>query len=101
MTVLLSNVSVDTTSAPEAKRGGPGIVIVRGGNFGGGTVNIEIASANDTESSGGVPRWAVLTDGAFTADGQVKIDYLAVGTQLRADLTGSSGADDVYVELLQ
>lgn len=99
--VLLNNVSTDTTSAAVAKRGGPGVVIVRGDDFGSGTVNIEMASVNDTDSSGGVPRWAVLTDGAFTANGQVKIDYLAVGTLIRAVLTGSGSPDDVYVELLQ
>lgn len=99
--VLLNNVSTNTVGLAKSKRGGPGVVIVRGDDYGGGTVNIEMASVNDINSSGGVPRWAVLTDGAFTTNGQVKIDYLAVGTLIRAVLTGSTSPDDIYVELLQ
>lgn len=99
MTVLLNNVAVNTTGATVAKSGGPGVVIVRGDDYDSGTVNIQMASANDTVAG---PRWATLTDGAFTANGQVKVDYLAVGTLIRATLTGSAGTSvNVYAELLQ
>jgi len=99
MTVLLDNVTANVEGAAVAKRGGPAVVIVRGDTYDSGTVNIQMASVNDTVAG---PRFSTLTDGAFTTDGQVKIDYLPVGTLIRATLTGSSGSSvNMYAELLQ
>lgn len=96
MTVLLSNVDVDTTSVEFTSRGGPALIIVRGVDFGGGTVNIELASVVDV-----LNRFALFPGGAFTANGSLKLDYLPIGTRIRADFTGSTAADDVFVEILQ
>ena len=96
MTILLDNVAVDTTSAVFDSKGGIAVVNIRGTDFGGGTVTIETASANDSLS-----RFLTLTDGSFTANASVKLDYLPLGTEVRAVLTGSTGADDVFVDILQ
>jgi hypothetical protein len=96
MTVLLNEVDVDTTSSEFRSRGGPALVVVRGDSFGTGTVNIELATDADPQS-----RFALFPGGAFTANGSLTLDYLPVGTRIRADLTGSSAANDVFVEILQ
>lgn len=94
MTVLLNNVDVDTTSAEFKPSGGIAMAIIRGDSFGGGTVNIEIASTADN-------RFATFPNASFTANGTIKLDYLPVGTIIRADFTGSTGASNVFVEILQ
>lgn len=99
MTILLNNVSVDTTSDTFESKGGTGVAIIRGDNYGGGTVTIEMASKSDPNAP--VFRFSTLPDGSVTADDTVKLDYMPVGTLIRAVLTGSSGANDVFVEILQ
>ena len=96
MTVLLNEVDVDTTSDEFRSRGGPALVVIRGDNYGGGTVNIELATDADSQS-----RFALFPGGAFTANGSLELGFLPVGTRLQADFTGSSGANDVFVEILQ
>lgn len=96
MTILLNEVDVDTTSSEFRSRGGPALAVIRGDNYGTGTVNIELATDADPQS-----RFALHPGGAFTANGSVKLDFLPVGTRIRADFTGSSGANDIFVEILQ
>ncbi len=96
MTILLNEVDVDTTSSEFKSRGGPALAVIRGDNFGSGTVNIELATDADLQS-----RFDLFPGGAFTANGSLKLDYLPVGTRIRADFTGSTGANDVFVEILQ
>jgi len=94
--VLLDNVNVDTTSAYYESTGGTVIVNVRATNFGGGSVAVEAASSNDP-----LLRYVVLTDGLFTAGATMKIDYVPAGLRIRAALTGSAGAEDVFVDIIQ
>ncbi len=96
MTILLDNVSVDTDGTPVKFNGGPGVIYVRGDNFGGGTVDIQIATGDDSAL-----RFGVLADGSFTGEGTVKIDYLATGSRLKAVLSGSTGASNVFVAVSQ
>lgn len=96
MTILLNEVNVDTTSDEFRSRGGPALVVIRGDNYGTGAVNIELATNADPQS-----RFALFPGGAFTANGSLDLGFLPVGTLLRADLTGSTGANDVFVEILQ
>ena len=96
MTILLNNVSVDVTSAEFESKGGSAIVNIRADAFGGGTVEIQTASDQDP-----LDRFVTLPNGSFTVDASVKIDYLPQGVKLRVDLTGSSGADDVFCDILQ
>ena len=96
-TVLLDNIDADDTSSEFIARGGAFLAIVRATAFSTGIVTIQIASVNDA-----LNRWTTLTDGTFTANGQVKIDYLPIGTRLRAVLASADGSTDaVYVEILQ
>lgn len=96
MTVLLDEVDVDTTSSEFKSRGGPALVVIRGDNYGGGTVNIELATESDPQN-----RFDLFPGGAFTGNGSVKLDYLPIGTRIRANFTSSTGANDVFVEILQ
>lgn len=94
--ILLDNVSVDTTSAVYTSTGGTVVVNVRGDDFGGGSVAIEAASANDVGN-----RYVVLTDGLLTAGSTLKIDYVPSGLKIRAALSASTGASNVFVDILQ
>jgi len=96
MTILLDNVMTDTVSDIVTFRGGPAVIYVRGDDYDGGTVEIEIATVDDSEQ-----RFAAITDGSFTADGTVKIDYLANGSQLRASLTGATSPINIFVSVSQ
>lgn len=99
MTILLNNVSANTESDVFVSKGGPGLLIVRGDNYGTGTVTFEINSTNDSITP---PRFTLFTGASFTADGNLAIPHLPVGTQFRAVLAGATGAEDnVYAELLQ
>lgn len=93
---LLNNVNADTTSAYYESTGGTVIINVRGDDFGGGSVAIQATSSNDPLS-----RPVVLTDGVLTAGATMKIDYVPPGLRVRAAFTGSTGASNVYVDILQ
>ncbi len=90
---LLDNVDVDTTSSEVRFGGGSKVLIVRADNFGGGTVTLEGKSSNDSAN-----RFASIQE--FTEDGTVKIQSTGPSFVFRAVLSGSSGASNVYVELI-
>lgn len=96
--ILLNNVNVDTDSDNFESAGGPAVINVRGDNFGGGQVIIEVASKNDPSNP---DRFTGLDNGTFTANKTVKVDYLPVATLLRARLTGSAGASNVFADVQQ
>jgi len=97
MTILLNNVDTDQDSDAFISKGGPYTVGVRASEYGGATVDIQVALPGDD-----LERFATLASGTFTADGTVKIDYLPPGYKLIAHLTGTTGpTDGVYVELTQ
>ena len=100
MTILLNNVSADVSDPPAAdiftSRGGPAVVNVRGDAFGGGTVAIQTRTTEDQNL-----RWETLNNGSFTANGTVKIDFLPNTMQVRALLSGSTGANDVFANIVQ
>ena len=97
MTVLLNNVDVDTDSSVFLPSGGPAMLIVRATTWGSGTVNFQIDSTNDPSV-----RWTLFSATAtFTANGNLDIPRLPRGCRVRAEFTGSSGANDVFVDLIQ
>ena len=73
------------------------VVTVVADSFGGGTVSVQMASKNDSLG----PRWVTLTNGVFTVDSIVKLDYIPVGTLIRVTLSGSSGASNVFADINQ
>ena len=95
MSVLLNNVSVDTDGAALTTDGGNKTVSVDATSFGSGTVTIE-----GRRPSG---PWIVLTiagsPATFTANAIRMIDRLGQGMEVRATLTGSTGANAVNVYL--
>ena len=94
MTVLLDNVDIDTVSTEEfVGSGGPAIVFIRADGYGGGTVTLSTAPPSDT-----FKRFSPMNNGEFTGDGEVQIDYLPADTRLIAELSGSTGASNVFVE---
>jgi len=95
--ILLNNVDADVVSEVFTSDGGPAVVIVRGDDFDGGTVVLEVASNSDVGN-----RFDPLANGSFVADGQVKINYLPIGLELRAELTGAGGsASNIFAEVKQ
>lgn len=98
MAILLNNVNAPTTSEDYKSFGGPAIVVVRGDDFTGVTVNIEVASSSDPN---GAPRWATLVNGSFTEAATFNITYLPSGLLLRAAAVGVGAADNIFVEILQ
>lgn len=98
--ILLNNVDVDVLAPPDAdifeSAGGTAIANIRGDDFGGGAVELQVVSRNDPSA-----RWALLVDGSFTQSATVRLDYLPVGLRLRAIFAGSAGASNVFVDVLQ
>jgi len=97
MTILLDNVSANTTSDEVEGIGGSVIVNVRADDFDGGTVEIQMASLQDSGD-----RFATLPGGTIMAEASIKIDYFPLGSKLRADLTGAGGsASNIFCDILQ
>lgn len=98
MTFLLENVSVDTDGTGVGADGGSKTVAVWATDFGSGTVTLQ-------GSPDGGTTWITLTisgsSATFTANAIRMIDRLGQGMQVRATLSGSSGASGVYVKVFQ
>ena len=93
MTKLLDNVNVNTTSDPVEFTGGSKVAVVRGDDFGGGTVNIEQKSTSD-------PSERFATVASFTSNGTKILESMKSGMSTRADLTGATNPVNVFVELV-
>lgn len=97
MTILLNNVDIAGTSAEFTSTGGSAIINVRADDFDGGTVEIQVASSQDS-----LNRFVALENGIFTADASVKIDYLPLGLRLIAELISpGASTDNVFCDILQ
>lgn len=97
MTILLDNVDTDVTSDAVDSNGGIAVVNIRANDFGGATVELQIASIED-----GLTRFATLAGGSFIADASVKLDYLPNGISIRAKVSGTTGpSDGIFVDILQ
>lgn len=98
MTWLLTDVSVDVNGTGVDGDGSGKALAIWATDFGGGTVTIQ-------GSPDGGTTWITLTvDGAaatFTANAIRYLERIGQGMQIRAILSGSSGADAVNVRLFQ
>lgn len=102
MTVLLDNVSVDTTSSIIKGIGGVVTLVITADDFGGGYLYIEY-------SRSGSGMWIIETLPTVTLpppDFQVNYNKilsieLPIGIEMRVRLAGSAGASNVRVEVLQ
>lgn len=95
MTVLLNNVNANVTSNPDPTDGGKRVIVVRADNFGGGTVEIQGKSNNDPNA-----RFLLIPGASFTSGDTKILDGAKSGMTYRAVLSGSSGASNVFVELV-
>lgn len=93
MTVLLDNVNTNTTSSEVEFGGGSRVIVVRGDDFGGGTVDIEVRSNNDS-------RFLAVEDASFTADGDKILDSTVPGLTFRARFFDATSPVNVFVELI-
>ena len=95
---LLENVSVDTDGDGKPADGGSKSVAIWGTDFGGGSVTLQ-------SSPDGGSTWITLTVGGspavYTANAVQFIDRLGQGMEIRAILTGSSGAENVNAKIFQ
>jgi hypothetical protein len=98
MTMLLQSVSVDTNGTGIPADGGSKTLSIWADNFGGGSVTIQ-------GSPDGGTTWITLTYGGnpavFTSNTVRLINRLGQGMQVRATLTGSSGASNVNADLYE
>ena len=96
---LLDHVTVDTVGATFKGDGANAIVEVYSTNFGGGSVTIEGDIIKDSPSG----NWVTLTyaglPAVFTANKILKLDYVSVGMNIRAKLTGSTSPAAVTVQV--
>lgn len=77
--------------------GGPAIVFIRGNNFGGSIVSLEMADGGDK-----LNRFEPLDNGLFTENGTVKLDYLPQDSKIRARIAQATAAlESVYVGIKQ
>lgn len=96
MTTLLNNVNADTTSAVFLFNGGSGTLFIRGDDFGGGTVALEVATTDDS-----FDRFIPLPNGVFTEGTTKTLDYLSHSTQFRAVLSGATDPVNIFVSITQ
>jgi len=95
MTILFDNISADDTSAEVLFNGGSKVLNVRADNFGNGTFDLEVATTNDPGK-----RFTKIPNACFTADGSVIIENVKVGLIFRGVFSGSSGASNVFADLV-
>ncbi len=96
MTWLLTDVSVDANGTAVESDGAGKLLVVWATDFGSGTVTIQVSP------DGGTTWIALLVIGtavAFTANAAQFLDWIGQGLQIRAVLSGSSGADSVNARL--
>lgn len=96
MTWLLTDVSVDVNGTAIESDGAGKLLIVWATDFGGGTVTVQVSP------DGGTTWIALLVIGtavAFTANAAQFLDRVGQGMQIRAILSGSSGASAVNARL--
>ena len=91
--VLLNNVDSDEVSDGVRFGGGSKVIVVRADDFGGGVVSIEQKSAQDAAD-----RWVAIAE--FSSSGDKILENVVPGLFTRAVLSGSSGASNVYAELV-
>jgi len=96
MTILLDNVNADTTSDVVDFSGGGGTLYVRGDDFGGGTVEVQVATGEDPDL-----RFVTLTNGSFTAGATKTLDYLSHSTKVVAVLKDATNPVNVFVSITQ
>jgi hypothetical protein len=98
MTKLLDNVSVDTNGDGVRGDGAGKALVIWADNFGGGSVNIEFSPDAGTT-------WVIGTIGgnpaSFTANTTKYIVKIGQSEQIRATLTGSTGASNVNAQISQ
>lgn len=98
-TTLLDNISADATGTGICGNQKRLVVYVWATDFGGGTVTIECSP--DDGTTWFTCKHAVDNDDAsFTAKGCMELQPLGQDAQIRATLSGSTGASGVYAKTL-
>ena len=96
MTILLNDVDEDTVGEIIQFNGGPGVLFVRGDDFGGGQVIVEAATVEDK-----LQRFSTLPNATFTSDTTKTLDYLTHSIEVRASLVGATNPVNVFVCISQ
>ena len=91
--ILLNNVDADVEGTVfYTSNGGKVRFVIRASDYGGGTVTLQLRAANDTGA-----KWGDMENGEFTEDGDRTADFLPVGDEVRAVLSGATAPSNVYV----
>lgn len=91
--IFLNNVNTNTTSDPHSFNGGQKTIVVRGDDFGGGTVDIEERSTSDPSS-----RYSSIA--GFDSDGSKSLLVAFANMEYRAVLSGATSPSNVFAEIL-
>lgn len=94
--ILLNNINVDAESLPFVSKGGEALLNIRADSFGGGSVVLSIGTKNES-----TVRYFDLPDGTFTANSTKRLAFFPFRSVIKARLTGSTGASNVFVDILQ
>jgi hypothetical protein len=96
MAILLNNVDADTVGDPIVSNGGQIYLVVRGDNYGGGNVQLQVASPNDPDT-----RWVSHLGNINYNDYNNSRLSIPVGMLIRGVLSGATGASNVFAEVIQ
>lgn len=97
--IFFDNVNINGTSNPFISQGGIAVVNVLADNFGTASVSLEMTTKNSKVIAN---PWVPLDSGTVTEQSILKLDYLPVGSMVRAVITNVDGlTDNIFVDILQ
>ena len=94
--ILFNNAVAPGTSDTFQPNGSEGVVIIRGDDWTGVQVVLQMRSANDPSS-----RWRDMDNGTYTDDADFPLEKLTPDTLIQAVLTGAGAGDNIFVEIQQ
>jgi len=94
MTVLFENGMANGNSPNTHKSKGGNHIYAATGIFNGASITLQIKSSDDPNAE-----WVNVTNGIFTASGNKLVEFLPLGYQARAVISGAGASTDVFVEI--
>jgi len=97
MTILFNNIDANATSLEFTFNGGSRVLNIRGDDFGGGTVVLQMASSSDPSNPN---RFVDIENASFTANGSVIVENTKIGLIYRAVFSGATNPDNVFTDMV-
>ncbi len=97
--ILFNNVNTNQISDPFVSKGGIAVANIIADAFGTASVSLEMTTKNSQVITN---PWVPLDSGTVTENSILKLDYLPVGSMVRAVITNVDGATlNIFVDILQ